>query len=146
MRLVGGPEVTPPPQQLQALRNGIVDIVLIPTGQTVALVPEAYAVQGSTVPSAQMRTNGTYDLLDKIYQEKIGAKFLYHLAPGGAFYIFFLKEPKLDAASNLTLEGIRVRSAAPWVKFVESLGGTNIVVPPPDTYSALERNMVDANI
>ncbi|MCW5773227.1 MAG: TRAP transporter substrate-binding protein DctP [Rhodospirillaceae bacterium] len=143
---VGGPEVTPPIQQPPALRNGVVDMIFYPTGQSINFVPEGQALDGSTTTPPEHRANGGLALLDGIFQKKMNAKIIYHAAGGNAFYLFLVKAPKMKADGGIDLAGLRIRSAAPWVKFVEAIGGTNVVLPPQDVYTSLSRGVVDGTI
>ncbi len=143
---VGGPEVTPPIQQPPALRSGVVDMIFYPTGQSLNFAPEGQALDGSTTTPMEHRANGGLALLDAVWQKKMNAKILYHAAGGNAFFLFLVKAPKLAADGAPDLGGLRIRSAAPWVKFVEAIGGTNVVLPPQDVYTSLSRGVVDGTI
>ncbi|MBL8664796.1 MAG: TRAP transporter substrate-binding protein DctP [Candidatus Odyssella sp.] len=143
---IGGPETTPPIQQPPALKNGVVDMIFYPTGQSLNFAPEGQALDGSTTTPMEHRANGGLALLDAIWQKKMNAKIVYHAAGGNAFYLFLAKEPKLKPDGAIDLAGQRIRSAAPWVKFVEAIGGTNVVLPPQDVYTALSRGVVDGTI
>lgn len=143
---IGGPETTPPIQQPPALKNGVVDMIFYPTGQSLNFAPEGQALDGSTTTPMEHRANGGLALLDAIWQKKMNAKIVYHAAGGNAFYLFLVKEPKLKPDGAIDLAGQRIRSAAPWVKFVEAIGGTNVVLPPQDVYTALSRGVVDGTI
>lgn len=143
---IGGPETTPPIQQPPALKNGVVDMIFYPTGQSINFAPEGQALDGSTTTPMEHRANGGLALLDAIWQRKMNAKIIYHAAGGNAFYLFLVKEPKTKPDGSLDLGGQRIRSAAPWVKFVEAIGGTNVVLPPQDVYTSLSRGVVDGTI
>lgn len=143
---IGGPETTPPIQQPPALKNGVVDMIFYPTGQSINFAPEGQALDGSTTTPMEHRANGGLALLDTIWQKKMNAKIVYHAAGGNAFYLFLVKKPALKPDGSIDLSGQRIRSAAPWVKFVEAIGGTNVVLPPQDVYTALSRGVVDGTI
>ena len=143
---IGGPETTPPIQQPPSLKNGVVDMIFYPTGQSINFAPEGQALDGSTTTPMEHRANGGLALLDAIWQRKMNAKIVYHAAGGNAFYLFLTREPKSKADGSLDLSGLRIRSAAPWVKFVEAIGGTNVVLPPQDVYTSLSSGVVDGTI
>ena len=143
--LVGGPEVTPSIQQAQALKNGVIDMIFIPTGQALNYVPEGDALLASTTTPMEHRANGGLALLDQAYQQKMNAKLVYHEAGGNAFYVFLREKPPVKDG-KVDFSGLRIRSAAPWVGFVEQIGATNIVLPPPEVYTALGRGVVDGTI
>ena len=139
----GGPEVTPPAQLGNAVKSGVIDMQLGPPGLWLNLVPEGDAVFGSNVMPAERRTNGGMDLLNSVFAKKLNSTILAHAAGGFGFHIYLAKEPKLTADGNLDLKGIKVRVAPAWRDFVTGLGGTSIVVPAPEVYTALERGTVD---
>jgi len=139
----GGPEVTPPAQLGNALKSGVIDMQLGPPGLWLNLVPEGDAVFGSNLAPAERRANGGMDLLNTVFAKKLNSTILAHAAGGFGFHLYFAKEPKLTADGNLDLRGIKVRVAPAWRDFVTGLGGTRIVIPAPEVYTALERGTVD---
>lgn len=140
----GGPEVTPPAQLGNAVKSGVIDMQLGPPGLWLNLVPEGDAVFGSNLAPADIRANGGMNLLNQIFAKKLNSTILAHAAGGFGFHIYFKNEPKLGADGNLDLKGIKVRVAPAWRDFVTGLGGTGIVIPVPEVYTALERGTVDA--
>lgn len=140
----GGPEVTPPAQLGNAVKSGVIDMQLGPPGLWLNLVPEGDAVFGSNLTPAQRRANGGMDLLNTVFAKKLNGTILAHAAGGFGFHIFFKNQPKLSADGNVDLKGIKVRVAPAWRDFVTGLGGTGIVIPVPEVYTALERGTVDA--
>lgn len=139
----GGPEVTPPAQLGNAVKSGVIDMQLGPPGLWLNLVPEGDAVFGSNLTPAERRANGGMELLNQIFAKKLNSTILAHAAGGFGFHIYLTKEPKLTADGNLDLKGVKVRVAPAWRDFVTMLGGTSIVIPAPEVYTALERGTVD---
>ncbi len=139
----GGPEVTPPAQLGNAVKSGVIDMQIGPPGLWLNLVPEGDAVFGSNLTPAEVRANGGMALLDEIFVKKLNARALAHASGGFGFHIFLIKEPKLTADGNLDLRGLKIRSAPAWRDFVSGLGGSAIVIPAPDVYTALERGTVE---
>jgi len=140
----GGPEVTPPAQLGNAVKSGVIDMQLGPPGLWLNLVPEGDAVFGGNLKPAEVRANGGMDLLNQIFAKKLNSTILAHAAGGFGFHIYFKNEPKLTPDGNLDLKGVKVRVAPAWRDFVTGLGGTGIVIPVPEVYTALERGTVDA--
>jgi TRAP-type C4-dicarboxylate transport system substrate-binding protein len=140
----GGPEVTPPAQLGNAVKSGVIDMQLGPPGLWLNLVPEGDAVFGGNLKPAEVRANGGMDLLNQIFAKKLNSTILAHAAGGFGFHIYFKNEPKLTPDGNLDLRGVKVRVAPAWRDFVTGLGGTGIVIPVPEVYTALERGTVDA--
>jgi len=139
----GGPEVTPPAQLGNAVKSGVIDMQLGPPGLWLNLVPEGDAVFGSNLTPAVRRANGGMDLLNGVFATKLNSTILAHAAGGFGFHIYLAKEPKLAADGNLDLKGVKMRVAPAWRDFVTGLGGTGIVIPAPEVYTALERGTVD---
>lgn len=143
IEFAGGPEVTPPAQLGNAVKSGVIDMQLGPPGLWLNLVPEGDAVFGGNLKPAEVRANGGMDLLNGIFAKKLNSTILAHAAGGFGFHIYLAKEPKLAADGNLDLKGLKIRVAPAWRDFVTGLGGTSIVIPAPEVYTALERGTVD---
>ncbi|HEY7607927.1 MAG TPA: TRAP transporter substrate-binding protein DctP [Alphaproteobacteria bacterium] len=139
----GGPEVTPPSELGRAVKAGVIDMQLGPPGLWLNLVPEGDAIFGSNLTPAERRANGGMDLLNQIFAKKLNSTILGHAAGGFGFHIFLKDKPKLAADGNLDLKGVKIRVAPAWRDFVQLLGGTGIVTPAPEVYTALERGTVD---
>jgi TRAP-type C4-dicarboxylate transport system substrate-binding protein len=139
----GGPEVTPPAQLGNAVKSGVIDMQIGPPGLWLNLVPEGDAIFGSNLTPPERRANGAMDLLDGIFVKKLNGRILAHASGGFGFHIFLIKEPKLTADGNLDLKSLKIRSAPAWRDFVTGLGGSAIVIPAPDVYTALERGTVE---
>jgi TRAP-type C4-dicarboxylate transport system substrate-binding protein len=140
---IGGPEVTPQPQQGLALKNGVFDLHYGPGGIYQNLVPEGDAIFGGNVSPMQARANGGLALLDEIWQKKLNAKLLAQFDAGARFHLFFREAPKRAADGSIDLKGLRIRSSPAWREFIISLGGNPVIMTPSDTYGALERGVVE---
>jgi len=140
--LIGGPEVIPPQQQDTAIRNGVFDMQMGPTSYYNGNVPEADALFGATTTPVEARENGGIDLLDKIWHEKLNAKFLSWQSGGIPFYIYLVDEPKLTADGVLDLSGVRMRATPAYKEWFEKLGATNVILQTSEMFPALERGVV----
>lgn len=140
---VGGPEVTPQPQQGLALKNGVFDMHYGPGGIYQNLVPEGDAIFGGNISPMQARANGGLAILDEIWQKKLNAKMLAQFDGGARFHLFFREEPKRAADGSIDFKGLRIRSSPAWREFIVSLGGNPVILTPGDTYGALERGVVE---
>jgi TRAP-type C4-dicarboxylate transport system substrate-binding protein len=143
INFVGGPEVTPGNQQGQALKNGLVDMILCPPGLYLNLMPEGEAISGSNKTPPELRKDGAYDLLDQIMRKKLNATLLAHVAGGNKFYIWLNNEPKRLADGAIDFKGLKLRTSPLWKDFFNALGATVIVIPNTEVYTALERGTVD---
>ena len=143
IRYVGGPEVTPTRQQGTAIRSGAFDMLMGPPAYYQGAVPEGFVLFGSNVSPQEARANGGTALLDKIFGEKLNAKFLAWGSGGVGFHIYLTKAPKRRADGAIDLSGMKLRSAPPYKAWFQSLGATNVMMSAPEIYTALERKVVD---
>lgn len=138
---IGGPEVTPARKSAQALKRGVFDIVYGPAGYYAGDVPEGLALHGRTASLETLRKNGAYDLLSKIWTERVDAKFLAWGISNLSYNLFFTTEPKV-VNGKLDLTGMKMRASPTYKPRVESLGGIPVRIPAPEMYTSLERGIV----
>ena len=104
VELLGGPEVFPVSDQMNALSKGLVDAVMTFSVHT-PIVPEVDTTGLSDITPTEERANGYLALLDKAH-EKMNVKVIGRTATHSGFYIFS-KQPirKLD-----DFKGVKIRS------------------------------------
>jgi len=134
---LGGPEVQQPNDQFEALRNGIVDVILGAAAYYRADVPAAAAVQFTKKLPHELRESGYFDVMRRLHAER-GVVYLANTAGGNRFRIYLLKE-----ISKPDFSGLRIRVSPVYLPLVKALGGTPVSVAPGEVYTALERNAVD---
>lgn len=142
-RWIGGPEVIPATEQAQALRNGVVDILISPANYHWGSVPESAAIAGSDKTPWELRENGAIELLSKYYERKLNAHYLGWLSSNVGFNIYLREPPKMTAAGLPDLTGVKLRSNPVYQDFFAKLHATNITIQTPEVYAALERGTVD---
>ena len=136
--LAGGPEMIPPPQLANAVKTGVVDVVMIVSTIYKGMVFEVESLQLATMDYPQRRKNGAIDYLDKLHQEKMNT----HLMTGYGDAIplhLFMRKP-LD---KLDLTGLTIRSSPTYETLLKSLGAKTAVIIPSEVHTALERNIID---
>jgi TRAP-type C4-dicarboxylate transport system substrate-binding protein len=143
IQYVGGPEVFPQNQQMEAVARGVVDMHYGPASFHLGTMPEADAWVGSTVTAMEARENGGFALMQEAFREKLGVELLAHIDSGIEFHIYLIEEPELDAEGNPVLGGKQIRSQPIYKSFFESLGAVPVSVPVPDVYTGLERGTFD---
>ncbi len=143
IEFVGGPEVTPRPQQGAALKSGIVDILFSAPSMAAGIFPEAIAFSGSPLTPMDRRASGGHALIDRVHQKRMNAKYLVTPDAGIPLHIFLTKEPKRTPDGGIDLKGFKIRSSEQYIPFFRALGITPIVLGPNDIYTALERGTVD---
>jgi TRAP-type C4-dicarboxylate transport system substrate-binding protein len=137
---LGSNEVVPTFEQFEALRNGVIDVALVAASYYTGQVPEASALLYTNVSPTELRKNGYYDLMRKVHLEKGNVIYLANVSGGvgKAFRMFTSK--KVDKPD---FSGLKFRVTPVYVELVKTLGGTPIVMPPSEVYTALERGVVD---
>ncbi len=134
-----GPEVVPGGKQLQPVASGVFDLIythgLYHTGTT-GVGAAIDAVDGDI---EKRRSSGVWAWVDKHYQETQNLKVL-SIPTATTGFRFFLKKP-MDAGTKLN--GMKIRALPSYNKIVGSLGGTAVVIPFGELYSAAEKGVID---
>ena len=134
-----GPEVVPGGKQLQPVASGVFDLIythgLYHTGTT-GIGAAIDAVNGDI---EKRRTSGIWEWVDKHYQETQNLKIL-SIPTATTGFRFFLKRD-MDPAKKL--DGTKIRALPSYNKIVASLGGTAVVIPFGELYSAAEKGVID---
>jgi len=136
---LGGPEVIPGLDQFAAVKSGTLDASFLVTAYYFGEVPEAYCAYLSEISNEEEWNDGFRALMDDIHQEQ-GVKVLGRWMSNMPFYIW-LNEPVTKMSD---LNGLKLRGGGVcYDPFFKALGISPVQVPPPDVYSALERNVID---
>jgi TRAP-type C4-dicarboxylate transport system substrate-binding protein len=136
--LIGGPEVVPTGDQMNAVAKGIADMVMTFTIH-VAAVPEIDTVGLSDITPEEERKVGYIALLDEAHK-KINIKVIGRTSTNSGFYIFS-KEPirKLD-----DFKGLKIRSHSGYDALFKSVGAVPVGMGISEIYAGLERGVVRA--
>lgn len=141
----GGPEAIPTPQQPDAVRDGIVDMVHTPGSFYAGSLPEKDALVGSNITAVEARANGGIDLIDAIHQEKMGVKYLGWFDSGVSYNLWMANEPKFKENGDLDLSSVKLRGNAVYNAFFTNYLGAQVIdLPTGEVYGALEKGVVDA--
>lgn len=135
---LGGPEVVPPNQQTQALKNGVIDVLLSAAAYYRTEVPMAAAVQFTSKSPTELRKNGYFDLMRQIHLDQGGVVYLANTAGGNRFRIYTSK--RVDRPD---FKGLKIRVSPVYTPLVRALGGAPVAMGPGDVYTAMERGVVD---
>ncbi len=142
IQFIGGPEAIPTPEQPEALRNGVIDMVYGPATYYLGMVPEVDALLGSNLDPNEQRENGGLQLLNDIHQERLNAFLLAHPDAGHGFHIYLSEEPGINSEGMPDLSGKRIRGAQLYREFFRGLGATYVSIKVSEVYTALERGTV----
>jgi len=135
---IGGPKAMPPFEVGNALKTGVVDIANTTGAFTTNVMPESDAWKLTQRPMSELRKNGGYDYMAKLYAEKMNAIFLARLVDNNPFHLYLTKP---ISAPDLT--GLKIRITPVYRDFFQTLGATVVQTPPGEVYTALERGVVD---
>jgi TRAP-type C4-dicarboxylate transport system substrate-binding protein len=136
--VIGGPDAMPPFEIGNALRNGVVDMANTTAVYHANLVPEGLAMTLTDLPMSELRTNGGYDLLDKIHQEKANIHWLGRLTENVPYHIYLSEEH-----DSIDFKGMKIRSVPIYQAFFKGLGINSMQTAPGEVYTALERGTID---
>lgn len=136
--LGGGPKVMPPFEVGNAIKGGVVDMVNVTGNFYTNLVPESDALSVSTIPVQEWRKNGAYDYINKLWGEKLNAHYLGRAIDNMPYHLFLKKQ-----ITKPDLNGMRLRGIPIYREFFQSMGGNVLTIAPGETYTALERGVID---
>lgn len=134
---LGGPEISAPNDQITALKNGVVDVILGAAAYYRTEIPLAAAVQFTSKLPTELRMSGYYKLMRGIHADG-GVVYLANTAGGNKFRMY-VKKP----IEKPDFTGLRLRVSPVYTPLVEALGGAAVPMAPGDVYTALERGVVD---
>jgi len=135
---IGGPKAMPPFEVGNALKNGVVDLANVTGAFYTNLMPEADAWKLTQRPMSELRKNGGFDYLAKLYAQKMNAVFLARVVDNNPFHVY-LNKP-IDKPD---LTGLKLRITPVYRDFFQTLGATVVQTAPGEVYTALERGVVD---
>jgi TRAP-type transport system periplasmic protein len=135
---VGGPEVIPGFDQAQAVRNNTVQVIFNPAAYYAPLAPEVNAFQLSKLSMQEERKpGGFYDFMVERHK-KIGMMYI-----GTWLYDPFYLRINHEIDSIDDLKGVKMRTSALYDRFMKKIGIVPVTVPFGETFTALERGLVD---
>ena len=135
---IGGPRAMPPFEVGNAVRTSVVDIANVTGAFYTNLMPEADGFKLISKPMSEQRTNGTWEFINQLHNQKLNSYYLARQFHNVPFHIYLNK--KLD---KLDFTGLKIRVTPVYKDIVEALGGTAITTAPGEVYTALERGVVD---
>lgn len=135
---IGGPKAMPPFEVGNALKGGVVDIANVTGAFYTNLMPEADAWKLTEKSMAEIRKNGGFDYMARLYDQKLNAIFLARHIDNNPFHIY-LNKP----ITKIDLTDLKLRITPVYRDFFQSLGATVVQTAPGEVYTALERGVVD---
>jgi TRAP-type transport system periplasmic protein len=138
LNFIGGPKAMPPFEVGNAVRTGVVDIGMSTGAFYTTIMPEADALKLTQIPAPELRKNGAYDLINKIWNEKANMQYLGRVIDYTPFHLYLTK--KIDKPD---LAGLKIRVTPVYRDFFQAIGATVVQTAPGEVYTALERGVVD---
>ena len=143
IKYLGGQEIVPPRKAVTALRRGQFDVLHSPTAYYIGTVPEGYALLASNQGPRVLRTNGGWDLLQKIYLEKAGAHLLAWGENMTSYNMYLAKRPKLGPDGVPDLTGMKMRATGTYRPLFRALGATTVNIKSSEIFTAVQRGTAD---
>lgn len=132
-----GPESVAVFQQIDSAKSGLFEAWFTHPGYNATHFGVVQAMDQIWCSPAERREIGLTQIANEYLEKKHGMKYMgYH---SGFPYRLYLNK-KIDKAD---LTGMKIRVAATYEPFVKGLGGATVSITPAETYSALERGVVD---
>jgi TRAP-type C4-dicarboxylate transport system substrate-binding protein len=135
---IGGPKAMPPFEVGKALQGGVIDIANATGAFYTNVMPESDAWKLTERPMSELRKNGGFAEMEKLYEQKMNAVFLARLVDNNPFHLY-LNKP----ISKPDLTGLKLRITPVYRDFFQALGATVVQTAPGEVYTALERGVVD---
>jgi TRAP-type C4-dicarboxylate transport system substrate-binding protein len=135
---VGGPEAIAAFDLHQAVKSGACDIGMLASAYYASIMPEAETMSLSHLTPPEEREVGYHDFMIERHK-KINMMYIGRNIVAKKYYLYTNK--KVDKPQNL--KGQKMRTAGMYTLFMKKLGITGVTMPSGDTYTALERGLVD---
>lgn len=137
INFIGGPRAMPPFEIGNAIRNGVIDLANTSSAFYANLLPAANAVRLSTRPWAQIRSNGGWELINRLHNERTNSWYLARHGSELPFHLFTTRE-----IAGPDLRGWTIRTTPTYSAFFTALGANLVNTPPGEVFTALERGVV----
>jgi len=136
---MGGSEVYPVHEQIEAVKDGVIDYVISPADYFAGVFPESLAVYLTfAAKPPELRKAGFIEALDGICRQRNNVAIV--AACDYFQYNIYLKKPVKTAKD---FKGRKIRVVALYIPVIEGLGGSAVSIPFTETYTALEKGVVD---
>ena len=142
VKYLGGPEVTPVKKAAPALKRGVLDMLHSPAAYHAGITPQSQALMATNMTPTEVRANGGFDIIEKVWKEKLNAKILAWSETAAQFYLYTAKEPVIKD-NKIDLTGFKMRATGAYRPLLKALNATAVQMPAGEVYTALQRGLVD---
>ncbi len=139
IKMVVDPAAIKATDQMAALSRGLYDIGMLPGGYATKYAPELFAMVISEVDPGEARETGYYDLLDKIWKEKINIHFMGSMMWPQKFSL----HTRIPVTKLEDFQGLKIRGSSTHIPLIKEIGAAPVVMGGGDIYTALERGVID---
>jgi TRAP-type C4-dicarboxylate transport system substrate-binding protein len=140
LNFIGGPKAIPTFEVGNAVRTGVVDMAMSTGAFYTNVFPESDALKLTQLPIAEQRTNGAYDYINRIWNQKGNMHYLVRIVEHQPFHLYLntrIERPDLT--------GLKIRVTPVYRDFFTALGATVMQTAPGEVYTALERGVVESS-
>jgi len=134
-----GPEVVPGFQQIQPVKAGVFDLLLTHGAYHYGTIGIGVAMDAINGDPVKRRSTGIWDAVDKLYNKQ-GLKMIAMVPQGKSGYQMIPKKPITKAGD---IKGLKIRGTITYHPLIKAFGGSPVVIPGGQVYSALEKGVVD---
>jgi len=138
IKLLGGPEVTPPFQLHEAVKKGVIDMCLTSCGYYPSLLWEAQSAMFINKNYREIAQTDYFDIMSGLHKD-VGLIWLGAGTLNMAFHLY--TNPEVKRPKDFA--GKKIRVFRPFIPLVKALGAVPINLPMGDIYTAMERGAVD---
>ena len=139
IKYLGGPEVIPSFDLIEAVRTGVVDIANLPPAYYQRAVPEVAVMNLSQLNHRESRQSGFYQAYNEVHQKKLNSFYYAWTNAEGLRYAIYLTK-KIEKPD---LTGLKLRGSPAYAPLIKALGASVVIMPPPEVYTSLERGVID---
>ncbi|MBW2082910.1 MAG: hypothetical protein JRI39_07445 [Deltaproteobacteria bacterium] len=142
IRFRGGPETFGAFDIPKAVQRGVVDIGMVFVGAIEPLVPGVQADMLSQITiDEERRPGGAYDFLQRLYN-KANLYYLGKYSTGSGFFYTWLRKKRVEKRADF--KGLSIGGTTAAQPAALAWGCTYTPIPLSESYSAMERGVVDA--
>ena len=142
IRYIGGPDVTPVPEQMKGVSRGVIDVYYGPMSYFLGEIPEIQALNGSNLHAMEVRSTGGLALMNQQVRKRLKAELIGYYGSGYTFYVYLTEKPKFAADGVPDFNSMKIRGVAIYREFLKRFGGSAVPIHVAEMYSGLERGIV----
>lgn len=145
IRWVGGPEVIQEAGLTDALKNGVIGIVLHqPRGRITPILSAGLAGDLTELDGLGERKSGAYDVWVEAYDKYLNARYLGLPHNQTGKYYVYLNKKNIKTLEGL--KGLKIRVFGIYEPIVRAIGASPMSLPIGDVYTAMQRGVIDGLI